>query len=265
MPCSLPITPRRLAAALLTLPVGLGAVLASAQTAPLNDTGQAQCYNAANAAAPCDEATTGNGATHPGQDGRFGRDAAQAAGALPAKTGGGAAGFDFTALDAGGNDTATGSHACVKDNVTGRTWEVKQAGANTDLRYTGHAYAWYDSSHPSNPGSQGANTCNGTLPGSLCNTQAYAAAVNAAGLCGQTGWRLPTRRELLSIAHNGAASAPSIDTTYFPDSQSNWAWWTSDTYEPVPAGAWIVYFYGGDSNAFSKALTYSVRLVRSGQ
>ena len=87
MPCSLPITPRRLAAALLTLPVGLGAVLASAQTAPLNDTGQAQCYNAANAAAPCDEATTGNGATHPGQDGRFGRDAAQAAGALPAKTG----------------------------------------------------------------------------------------------------------------------------------------------------------------------------------
>ena len=60
MPCSLPITPRRLAAALLTLPVGLGAVLASAQTAPLNDTGQAQCYNAANAAAPCDEATTGN-------------------------------------------------------------------------------------------------------------------------------------------------------------------------------------------------------------
>ena len=255
----------RLCHLLSTLALALLPAWAAAQTAPLNDTGQMQCVNNAGTwAAACDAGSTGNAATHPGQDGRFGRDAAQAAGALPPKTGGGAAGFDFTALDAGGNDTATGSHACVKDNVTGLTWEVKQAGANTDLRYTGHAYAWYDSSHPSNPGSQGANTCNGTLPGSLCNTQAYAAAVNAAGLCGQTtGWRLPTRRELLSIVHNGAYS-PAIDQTYFPGTASSW-YWSSDTYAPDPAVAWGVFFYDGFAGADGKAGTNSTRLVRSGQ
>ncbi len=99
--------------------------LAAAQTAPLSDTGQTQCYNGTTLV-PCTAANTGNTAPYPGQDGRFGRDAAQAAGALPAKTGGGAAGFDFTALDVGGNATTPGGHACVKDNVTGLTWEVKQ-------------------------------------------------------------------------------------------------------------------------------------------
>ncbi len=241
--------------------------LAAAQTAPLSDTGQTQCYNGTTLV-PCTAANTGNTAPYPGQDGRFGRDAAQAAGALPAKTGGGAAGFDFTALDVGGNATTPGGHACVKDNVTGLTWEVKQNVANTSLRYAGHRYTWYDSTRPSDQGSTGGNTCNATLPGSLCNTQAYVAAVNAAGLCGQTtGWRLPTRRELLSIVHNGASS-PAIDTAYFPDVGStwdNWYWWTSDTHAPVPTGAWLVSFFGGDTGADSKTNGYSVRLVRSGQ
>ena len=67
--------------------------LAAAQTAPLNDTGQTLCYDGS-ALVACTAGNTGNAATHPGQDGRFGRDAAQAAGALPPKTGGGAAGFD---------------------------------------------------------------------------------------------------------------------------------------------------------------------------
>ena len=51
----------------------------------------------------CSVANTGNAAAYPRQDARFGRDAAQAAGQLlPAKTGGGAAGFDFTPHDADG-------------------------------------------------------------------------------------------------------------------------------------------------------------------
>jgi hypothetical protein len=240
------------ALALLLLPV-----LAAAQTAPLNDTGQTACYDASNAVVACTASPL------PGQDARFGRDAAQAAGVLT-KTGGGAAGFDFTALDASGNATTTlGSHACVKDNVTGLTWEVKQAGANTQLRYTGHTYTWYDSA-AANPGSPGGSTCNGTLPGNQCNTQAYVAAVNAgAGLCGKTDWRLPTRRELLSIVHYGTSS-PAIDPAYFPDTQSNW-YWTSTTYAPDPAGAWNVYFNDGGAYAYYKAYSGSVRLVRSGQ
>ena len=43
----------------------------------------------------CDSATTGDAGTRPRQDGRFGRDVAALA-----KVGGGAAGFDFTPLDA---------------------------------------------------------------------------------------------------------------------------------------------------------------------
>lgn len=101
-------------AALALLPA-----LAWAQTAPLNDTGQTQCVdNTGTWPAACDAAATGNGigVSHPGQDGRYGRDRAPFT-----KTGGGEAGFDFTALDASGHATTPGTHACVKDNVTGLT------------------------------------------------------------------------------------------------------------------------------------------------
>ena len=213
-------------------------VLAAAQTG-LNDTGQTAGHT-------------------PSDDARYGRDAKAMAGTL-AKTGGGAAGFDFTALDGSGNATTPGSHACVKDNTTGLTWEVKQTGADSSqLRHADHRYAWHDS--------PGGNTCNGTL--GQCNTQAYVAAVNALTandrLCGKTGWRMPTRRELLSIVHNGVFG-PAIDPTYFPDVGSNGYWWTSETYAPNPAGAWIVNFDGGDAGAYGKFNSISVRLVRSGQ
>ena len=250
----------------LLLPAG-----ASAQTAPLNDTGQTLCYDGTSTLVACTAANTGNAAPYPGQDGRFGRDAAQAAGALPAKTGGGAAGFDFTALNASGNPNsgtgAPGGHDCVKDNVTGLTWEVKQTTPNTSLRYAGHTYTWYDSTRPpGQQGSTGGNTCNATLPSNLCNTQAYVAAVNTAGLCGKNDWRLPTSQELLSIVHNGVWN-PSLDTAYFPDVNStlgSWWWRTSETYAPDPAYAWHVHF-NGSSNASNKADNGSVRLVRSGQ
>ena len=231
-------------------------------TQPLNDTGQAQCHDGA-ALAACAIANTGSAAAYPGQDGRFGRDAAYVHGAPVPKTGGGAAGFDFSALDAGGNATAPGGHDCVRDNATGLTWEVKQNGGTSQLRYEGHLYTWYDSS-ASHPGSQSSQTglaCHGTLPGNLCNTQAYVNAVNAAGLCGKTNWRLPTRRELLSIVHYGAHD-PAIDTAYFPSTAPYW--WTSDSYAPDPLHAWSVNFTTGNSSAGEKTDVFSIRLVRSG-
>ena len=59
--------PRRLSAVLL---VSLGAGAAQAQ---LNDTGQSQCYDGTNLVT-CTDANTGDAATYPRQDGRFGRD-----------------------------------------------------------------------------------------------------------------------------------------------------------------------------------------------
>ena len=273
-----------LASALVWALAGAGAwpTQAAAQTAPLNDTGQTLCDDGIQLVA-CTVANAGDDAAYPGQDGRFGRDAAQTVDELPAKIGGGAAGFDFTALDAVGmphNGTGgPGGHACVKDNVTGLTWEVKQTGATTDattatakLRHVSYTYTWRKSSD-SHPGDVGSDTCNSTLPGNRCNTQAYVAAINSAQLCGKSDWRLPTRRELLSIVHHGTRH-PAIDGTYFPDAHEiqplastvgiGGIWWTSDVYGLNRVGAWSVFFDEGAATTYHKAQPRSLRLVRSG-
>lgn len=166
------------------------AISAHAQaTFPLNDTGQNKCYNGSNIVT-CAAANAGDSADYPRQDGRFGRDAQAAAGQLT-KTGGGAAGFDFTALDASGNTTTNlGSHECVKDNVTGLIWSTQVFVAMT----FGMAMD-VGSSH---------NRCGFS-----------------------TNWRLPKTTELLSIVDNGKYN-PAIDTDYFPNTESSY-YWTSDT------------------------------------
>lgn len=253
----------RVGAVTPTLGVLLHAVLAAwvlalytsahAQTGRLNDTGQTSCYNAANSAVACDAATAGNTGTRPHQDGRYGRDAARAAGGLPAKTGGGVAGFDFSCvlwngtvingtnctvgLVANTTGTASGTPAtdwaCTKDNTTGLVWSLQTQGTVTWNMATAAGYA--DAGH------------------------------NTPGRCGySTDWRVPTRRELLSIVHYGSSTAPRIDTTYFPATQSNWHW-SADTFTPLSTFAWIVHFSSGDTSANSKAVNHFVRLVRNGQ
>jgi Protein of unknown function (DUF1566) len=217
-------------------------ISAPALAVGLNDTGVTKCTNDGATLVACTSSNTGNSAPYPRQDARFGRDAAQAAGLLPAKTGGGAAGFDFTPLDAAGNAIAltgtppvpSATPACVHDNVTNLTWEVKTAANMGD---------WYD----------------------FAGAATYASATNTAGLCGTGGnpWRVPTRRELLSIVHHGTNS-PAIDPDYFPHTDSDW-FWTSDVYAPNPAYAWSVLFYDGSTNAYYQSSSNHVRLVRSGQ
>lgn len=246
---------------------------AFAHTASLNDTGQDTCYDGSTMVA-CSDANSGDAATYPRQDGRFGRDAAAAAGQLT-KAGGGAKGFDYSKIANNGSvlsaSATLGSGltnwACTRDNVTGLIWEIKTA-TNTDLRYSGHSYTWYNSNPLTNGGSvgnTGSNTCNATLPGSLCNTEAYVTAVNAgSGLCSATDWRMPTRRELLSIMHNGAYDPP-IDTAYFPGTLINY--WSADGYFD-PDKAWVVVF-DGSGGTWVADKTYDnyihVRLVRGGQ
>lgn len=228
-------------------------ITAQAQTGRLNDTGQTSCYNAANSAVACDAATAGNTGTHPHQDGRYGRDAARVVGGLPVKTGGGVAGFDFSCvlwngtvinganctvgLVANTTGAASGTPAtdwaCTRDNTTGVVWSLQTQGPLTWNAATGVGYA--DAGH------------------------------NTPSRCGySSAWRVPTRRELLSIVHHGLATAPRIDTTYFPSTQNNWHW-TADTFTPSATFAWIVHFNSGDTSANSKAVNHFVRLVRSAQ
>jgi len=271
-----------LAAAFLAFP---------ARAAGLNDTGQSLCYDNTGATGnttPCASAA---------DDGRYGRDAAATAGILT-KTGAGAAGFDFTKI---ANDGATlvagaalGSNAsdwaCSRDNVTGRMWEVKTSDGG--LRDKVWTYTWYSTDGTTNggdAGSVGTNTCGGTLSGysDQCNTANYIAAVNAAGMCGHSDWRLPTVSELWSIAllgdfgplFPGVMPPPLIDENYFPNTpvipvdpgtpsasfRSHFV--SASTYGPDPTRAWFVIFIppGGHftANKFD-AESMSVRLVRGG-
>ena len=218
-------------------------ISAPALAVGLNDTGQTLCTDVAGATVACGN----DSAAYPRQDGRYGRDAANAAGVLT-KIGGGEAGFDYTKLGANGlalatqnqtwthdgsgygsgNEAAGTKWSCVRDNVSGLVWEVKTNAITPDLRDKDWTYTWYNSdssSNGGNAGSAGSNTCGSTLAAysNLCNTQNYVAAVNAATLCGASDWRLPSRKELLSLVHYGS-STPAIDSARFPNTTANYFW-----------------------------------------
>ena len=135
--------------ALILAPV-LALGLTAARAASLPDTGQDKCYvdGTNNIFVACTSANTGDVAAYPRQDGRFGRDAKAKAGTLT-KTGGGAAGFDYSKIANNGSDLGAGvGHAlgtnpadwtCTRDNVTGLTWEVKVNDA-THLRHMNWTY-----------------------------------------------------------------------------------------------------------------------------
>lgn len=249
--------------ALLTL---FAVVALPAVAAGINDTGVTTCFIPTLFPGACDASNSGDAASYPRQDARFGRDAAQAAGKLPPKTGGGVAGFDFTPLDASGNPIAlTGGvpaspPSCVRDNITGLTWEVK---TTSGLRNTANRYTWHNGS----TGSSGLDYCAGTLAGypGLCTTHNYVSAVNAAGLCGTSNWRMPSRRELRTILNMGG-SIPFVDNNYFPNTAGG-KHWSGDAMVTYPNSlAWEVNF-GDGSTAIDQMYTssfsgYYVRLVR---
>lgn len=220
----------------------IGKITLSTAMTALNDTGQTQCDNGSNVMVACNAASTGDGSTLPGQDGRYGRDAAK-----PIKLGGGAAGFDFTRMcfngDVQGSGSCTGTlmannsgmatgsistdWACTRDNVTGLIWSMQT-----------------------------------TQPATWDTATTYPAAHNNASRCGLgTGWRLPTHGELLSIVHNGVTAGPMVDVDFFPHTVADW-YWSGQVYAPDINKAWIVFFGGGGTDVSFKTQPYSVRLVR---
>ncbi|MBB1089708.1 DUF1566 domain-containing protein [Rhodopseudomonas palustris] len=226
--------------------------------AALNDTGITTCSDAVQNGLPCP--VTG----FPRQDAEYGRDAQARAGTL-IKTGGGDAGFDFTALDANGQTTMPSSganpHSCVRDNVTDLMWEVKTDDGG--LRDKDHTYSWYDSHvTDSNSGTVSGGTCKTT---GRCDTEKYVADINAAGLCGFHDWRMPTVKELMSIAHHGRTNS-SIDLGYFPNTSSNW-FWTGVPLANSSEYAWIVTFLLGEASDGGNRNDgrYHIRLVRGTQ
>ena len=141
------------------------------------------------------------------------------------------------------NNTTPGT---ITDNATGLVWQKCSAGLSDANCATGSAatYTW-------------ANAL------TYCNA-------NTAGLPG-TGWRLPNRRELLSIV-DYSTSAPAINSTYFPATPgipSASTFWSATTHQtPADQGsAFPVTFWDGSSRIAgvgAKTFVYYVRCVRGG-
>ena len=207
---------------------------------------------------------------HPGQDAEYGRDAQAQAGTLT-KVGGGRAGFDFTKLDANGNPLTdqtvaytTTPWSCVRDNHTGLVWEIKTTDGG--LQDQNHTYTWYSSTGFNDGGSPGTANGGTCVDSTNCDTEKYIDAVNAAGLCGQTDWRLPTVEELMLLVDSSIDIPPTIDSGYFPNTNT-WpsGYWSSSPYAGNPDHAWFVRFNNGGVVSGGKSSTRGIRLVRDGQ
>ena len=241
---------------------------ADAQTKPLNDTGINFCGGA----------TSGNNspclaADPAGQDRDYGRDGAARNGALSAKIGGSSGavdgspnGFDFTKIANNGAALAPGAGlgtaptdwACTRDNVTGLIWEVKTASG---LRNQVHTYTWYMTNSPDgNNGTVSGGTC---ATAGRCDTEKFTVDVNTTGLCGfNTGWRMPTVKELQGIADFGRVN-PAIDPTYFPNTPSSYVW-SGTPFASYPDYSYRVDFGNGGNPYWYRNSSNSARLVRGG-
>jgi hypothetical protein len=217
----------------------------------------------------------------PGQDADHGRDALAGGIVVGGLTKVGASsntsqGFDFTKLDSSGAALASQSAVygttawdCVQDHVTGLYWEVKTMAGAGGLRDANHTYTWYNSTGINDGG--GAGTASGGIcvdgvGGANCDTEKYVVAANAAGICGFTDWRLPTKLELRSIVdYSVAAFGTTIDTGYFPNTISRRYWSASPNADSTIADAWNINFNNGFDSKYPKTNNFAVRLVRGGQ
>jgi hypothetical protein len=203
----------------------------------LNDTGITTCASLTANGLACPQA----GLT--GQDGDTGRDANSAVRGQGSFV---VAPFQLTTLP---------GSTCVQDSVTGLVWEGKSIGGLHDAAAT---YTWR-STAATNGGAIGSAN-GGVCTGSACDTESYVAAVNFAGKCGFTDWRLPSADELAGIVDSGASAAPTIAAAFA--NQAATTYWSASPKAGDSAGAWAVDFNSGAVTAQSKATANRVRLVR---
>ena len=133
-----------------------------------------------------------------------------------------------------GNFTDNGN-GTVTDNTTGLTWQKCSAGQNNDAACSGTAqtYEWWQA-------------------------YSYCKGLSLAGY--RYGWRLPNIKELESIVDLTAFN-PTINTTYFPNTQTNFYQSSSTDYDGS-SDVWAVYFYHGVTTYLPKTLPAYVRCVR---
>ncbi len=223
-------------------------VVLSSNNFPLNDTGLDWGGNY-----PSGNNATCIGETITEQDCAQGRDARAAAGTL-AKTGAGHAGFDFTKLDGGGNalPASAASWACVHDNHTGLTWEVKSPAGSGGIHDAANTYRW------------GGKTAQlvGDFGTRFADWDTLVDGTNSQNLCGFTDWRVPTQEELRSIVSYDRAS-PAVDTDYFPNTVSSLYWSAIPSPSASSTARNVDFVVGTDYAHHSATFNCRVRLVRA--
>lgn len=122
----------------------------------------------------------------------------------------------------------------VTDNNTGLIWQQQDDG---------NYYNWYQAS--------------GTYDAIYNPT-----AINVCGALG-ADWRLPTKKELMSIVdYSIPYPGPTINPVFTNTKQSYY--WSSTTFAYEPRNAWGVQFYFGYVDSYGKGNYMYVRCVRGG-
>jgi len=108
----------------------------------------------------------------------------------------------------------------VMDNNTGLMWQKEDDG---------NTYNWY----------QAAGVYDATYNSNSLNV------CGALNLGGYGDWRLPSKKELITIVdYLLPYPGPAINTTYFPNTSASY-YWSSITLATSPGYAWIVHFGDG--------------------
>jgi hypothetical protein len=138
------------------------------------------------------------------------------------------------------------SDGTITDNVTGLMWQKCSSGQNA-LTCSGSAWSWswYEAVGDSNPA---------TNP-------------TAADICGNlslgthTDWRLPTKKELISLMDYSVSDGATINAVYFPYASGD-NYWASDEFSASSGSAWYGAFSWAGAGYAAKTTYAGVRCVR---
>ncbi|WP_199608856.1 Lcl C-terminal domain-containing protein [Flocculibacter collagenilyticus] len=233
----------------------------------INDSGVVTCYNG-QTTIDCNEELGKK------QDGAVGRDVY--ADKLD-KVGAGTRAFDFIKLDENGKEVVETSseYACVRDNVTGLIWEVKDPPTgtppSTKLRAGNNTYTWqYGGDNGGVDGAQSdpQTTCPSTVN---CGIENYLAEVNTTNYCGGANWRLATLDELRGLMDYSRLGQPHLlDGNFFRNmpqagSLGHLYYWSDQTNVDGGANitAWVIDMATGHDTAINKSDKAYIRLVRT--